>query len=226
MTGVSSLVEKYEIKVTKNGSKIPVVNDVHLHSIYDPQRESKQLVERQSSHWGDKRDVLIFGLGFGYHVQAVVEHLEQKPGAYNIIVIEPNTKVASDCAELGLIDPNKVYLCSGYGPQDIYTNRDLIDFLLRKPAMFSHPPSFNLYNDYFKKILSYHAPSKLEGLSSVFQSTELKTYFSTFEQTLTIKEVAEFLSRSHKPKTQLDFLTMAYHQMVKGSLNLTEEVNR
>lgn len=226
MTGKLPLVEKYEIKVTKNGSKIPVVNDVHLHSVYDPQRESKQLVERQSSHWNDKRDVLVFGLGFGYHVQAVQEFLEQKPGSYNIVVIEPNSKVSSDCVELGLVDPKKVYICSGYTPQDIYTNRDLIDFLLRKPAMFSHPPSFNLYNDYFKKMLSYQAPKELEAVSRQFQSSELRTYLGTFDESLTLNEVAESLSNMHGQKTETDFLIMAYHEMVKGSLDLTNEVNQ
>lgn len=226
MTGKLPLIEKYEIKVTKNGAKIPVVNDVHLHSVYDPQRESKQLVERQSPHWNDKRDVLIFGLGFGYHVQAVLEVLEQKPGHYNIVVIEPNSKVASDCVELGLIDPKKVYICSGYTPQDIYTNRDLIDFLLRKPAMFSHPPSFNLYNDYFKKMLSYQAPKELEDIAKQFQSAELRTFFEAFEQDKTLNEVAADLPSRHNRKTEMDFLVMAYHEMVKRSLDLTNEVNQ
>lgn len=226
MTGKLPFIEKYEIKASKNGHKIPVVNDVHLHSVYDPQRESKQLVERQAPHWNAKRDILIFGLGFGYHIQAAVEFLEQRPGSYNIVVIEPNSKVASDCVELGLVDPKKVYICSGYTPHDIYTNRDLIDFLLRKPAMFSHPPSFNLYSDYFKKLLSYQAPKELELISKHFHSSELRSYFQTFDQSLTLNEVAGNLSDENRPKTEIDFLIMAYHEMVKGSLDLTNEVNK
>ena len=226
MTCRLPVTEKYEIKVAKNGSKIPVVNDVHLHSIYDPQREAKQLVERQSSHWNNKRDVLIFGLGFGYHVRSVIEMLEQKPGSFNIIVIEPNIKVAADCVEMGLVDTKKVYLCSGYTPQDIYTNRDLIDFLLRKPAMFSHPPSFNLYSEYFKKMLSYQAPKELEFISRQFQSAELRSLFGSFDQSLTLNEMAKRLTTNHSKKSEKDFLIMAYHEMVKKSLSLTDEVTK
>lgn len=226
MSDFSPIIEKYEIKMAKNGSKIPVVNDVHLHSVYDPQKESLQLIRRQSEHWNNKRDVLVFGLGFGYHVQAIADYLENKPGSYNIVVIEPNTKVASDCVELGLVDPKKFYLCSGYTPQDIYSNRDLIDFLLRKPAMFSHPPSFNLYNDYFKRMLSYKAPKELENISKQFQSAELRSYFSSFDQSFTLNQTAESLYRDNDPKSSTDFLAMAYYEMVKKSLIMNNEVNK
>ena len=62
-------VEVYEIKESKNGLKVPVIDGVYLHSIYDPQTEGKALLKRHQDSFEEKSSILILGLGYGYHIE-------------------------------------------------------------------------------------------------------------------------------------------------------------
>ena len=42
-------IENYEIKTSRTEQKIPVVNGVHLHSIYNPFKEAEALIEQNLS---------------------------------------------------------------------------------------------------------------------------------------------------------------------------------
>jgi hypothetical protein len=92
-------MENYQIKVAKSGHKIPVINDVHLHSSYDPIKEASAFIDKVIKQ-PLQSNYLILGLGFGYHIKELVSRLNQSNIKPNLVIIEPNNKTASDCFEM------------------------------------------------------------------------------------------------------------------------------
>jgi hypothetical protein len=210
----------YEVKTSRTEHKVPVVNGVHLHSIYNPLKEAEALVTAQMENLKKKKEVLILGLGFSYHVNAVTEYLANFHGDdFKVIVIEPNIEVYEDCINRNLINKKNVLIYSGFTSKELYSDLDLVHFLLRKPAIIAHPPSFNLYQNYFKDILTFEAPEQIKSILGFVTSLEIKNYFDAFSPDATFNDVLfkEVPNQNHFK--QMDFLTMALLEITKKSQN-------
>lgn len=216
-------IKKYELKVSKTGLKVPVVNDVHLHSIYDPEREAAIFIEAQREIIAKKNEFLVLGLGFGYHVSELVKTLRDSKKPFRIVVIEPNIKVAEDCLAESIVNTNDVYVAYGKTAQEFYSNKDLIHFLLKKPAVINHAASFNLYTDYFRELLSFEADQSLESCSQQTDFDELKDYFSKLDSTMSLWDNIKTISEENTLCSDLDFLMLAFKNMTEKSNALTEE---
>ena len=211
-------INTYEVKMARSGHEVPVVNGVHLHSIYNPRKEAENLAEAQLEILEKKNEVLIMGLGFGYHVNAIVEKLTKfHNDNFSVIVIEPNAQVFEECSALNLINKKNVLIYSGFSSNELYKDIDLIHFLLRKPAMVAHPPSFNLYHSYYKNILTFEAPQNIKYILEYISAKIIKNYLSAFNPETTMDEVlyGEIPSKSQYKET--DFLAMALFEMTKSN---------
>jgi len=214
-------IENYEIKTSRTEQKIPVVNGVHLHSIYNPFKEAEALIEKNLSSLESKREVLVLGLGFAYHINELIETMTKLHGDNNfrIVVIEPNIQVYNDCIELDLLNKKNVIVYAGFTSPELYSDSDLVHFLLKKPTVIAHPPSFNLYQLYFKEVLSFVAPSKIGESIQFLNNSEVKEYLRNFNQEMTFKEISSTsIAEKHKFE-EMDFLAMALNEMTKGSSN-------
>lgn len=211
-------ITSYEVKTSRTEQKVPVVNGVHLHSIYNPFKEAEALVMAQLESLKTKNEVLIMGLGFAYHVNAVIEKLTYFHGDnFKVIVIEPNVKVYEDCLQFDLLNKKNVLVYSGFTSKELYSDLDLVHFLLRKPAMIAHPPSFNLYQNYFKTILTFEAPQTINEILGFVSSEEIKKYLTGFDPSTTLEEVLYNQIPTKKQFEQTDFLAMALFEMTKKS---------
>ncbi len=210
----------YEVKTSRTEHQVPVVNGVHLHSIYNPLKEAEALVSVQIDNLKKKKEVLILGLGFSYHVNAVTEFLAHFHGDdFKVIVIEPNIEVYEDCINRNLINKKNVLIYSGFTSKELYSDLDLVHFLLRKPAIIAHPPSFNLYQNYFKDILTFEAPEQIKSILGFVTSLEIKNYFGAFSPNDTLNNVIFKVVPSQNHFNQMDFLTMALLEITKKSQN-------
>ena len=209
-------ITSYEIKTSRTEQKIPVVNGVHLHSIYNPFKDAEGLVLTQHENLKSRKEVLILGLGFAYHVNAISEKLHQFHGnQFKIVVIEPNRKVYEDCLDLDLLNKENILVYSGFNSKELYCDLNLIHFLLQKPLIIAHPPSFNLYQSYFKDILTFEAPQSVRAILDYIKSPEIKQYLKSFNQDSTFEDI---LYNEIPKKSQLsdpDFLAMALALMTK-----------
>ncbi len=216
-------IQSYEIKDSRTEQKVPVVNGVHLHSIYNPFKEAQALIEKYSEQLNQKNEVLILGLGFAYHVNEIINYMSQVHGDnFRIVIIEPNSQIYHDCLNLELLNKKNVLVYSGFMPEELYADIDLIHFLLRKPAVVPHPPSFNLYQEYFKEILTYEAPKKIGAIQDFITVKEIKNYLSHLEDHETIDS---FLYSDLPKRTELkgiDFLSMALSEMTKNAKDMSE----
>lgn len=219
-------IENYEIKTSRTEQKVPVVNGVHLHSIYNPFKEAESLMEKYKDALEAKSEFLILGLGFAYHVNEAIEELAKIHGDnFKIVVIEPNIQVYNDCIDLGLLNKKNVLIYAGYSAEELYSDIDLVHFLLRKPTVIAHPPSFNLYQLYFKNILGYEAPKTI-GESQVFiQNETVKNYLSKFNPTAKLSEILNISVPEKSRFEEMDFLAMALAEMTKSSKNSNHENN-
>lgn len=216
-------IQSYEVKNSRTDQKVPVVNGVHLHSIYNPFKEAQALVEKYADQLAHKNEVLILGLGFAYHVNEIINYMTRVHGDnFRIVIVEPNAQIYHDCLNLELLNKKNVLVYSGFLPQELYSDIDLIHFLLRKPAVIAHPPSFNLYQDYFKEVLTFEAPKKIEAIQEYLTSNEVKRYLAALEPHETFDN---FLYSDLPGRTEMkgfDFLCMALSEMTKNAKEVKE----
>ena len=149
-------IESYELKESRNGDLVPVINGVHLHSIYNPIKEAGSFVDNNQQAINANTNFLILGLGFGYHVDALVNHLDSlNYTSYSIIVIEPNAKLVNDFNRLRGFKNHRVSITSPMNSSEVFENYDFIQFLKSKPALLKHELSFDLEKDFYKNFLRY-----------------------------------------------------------------------
>ncbi|WP_127715301.1 hypothetical protein [Halobacteriovorax sp. HLS] len=215
---------KYEIKVAKTEHKVPVVNDVHIHSIYNPVREAVGFIAKNKKLISAKNEILILGLGFGYHVSEAIVSLKEKWGTnYKIIVIEPNEKVYRDYLEYNELSDSNLSIYAGYEIKELYKNRELVNYLLTKPGIIAHPASFNLYEDYYKNLLSYQAPKSVRSFDEYIESVVLRDNLKRLNQDRDIvSAINESVQNRKEDLDQTDHFFLAYNEMIKGSLALEE----
>jgi hypothetical protein len=175
----------YDVHIieAKTKEKIPVVGGVHLHSVYNPIKEATTLLENNKEKLDKKSYVLVLGLGFAYHVNEIYKHLALTNKKFELVVIEPNNNTTIACVENELIKASEgLTIYSGKKIENLYRHQGFIDFLMQKPCIIQHAPSFNLYIDYFQGLLTYKAPQSVHDVFSEIADKELKGYFSHFHE--------------------------------------------
>ena len=214
----------YEIKTARTERPVPVVNGVHLHSIYNPDKEAEGLVAAHIDNLQNKNEVLVLGLGFGYHINAIIEKLTEFHGEnFKVVVIEPNAKVYDDCIEKNLLNKKNLQIYAGFKANELYSDLDLIHLLLRKPAIIAHPASFNLYQLYFKQILSFEAPKDVTSIIGFVNSPKLKNYLAQFDGTSALETVLFSELPKKDSFSETDFLAMALVEMTRKSIELNAQ---
>ncbi|RLA64241.1 MAG: hypothetical protein DRQ88_05160 [Epsilonproteobacteria bacterium] len=174
-------IHSYETEMTKTNLKVPVINGIHLHSIYDPERESRDLLKENLGMISTKKTILVFGLGFAYHLKELVNYLKNHWGKdFLIAVVEPLDQTVSECDKLGLLPPENVLIFSGMEIKELYANTSFTNFLLKRPGILPHPSSLSFFNDYFKELMSQRATKDLGSIIELVNSPEIKKYLSDF----------------------------------------------
>jgi len=196
------LINSYEIETGPLGLKVPVINGIHLHSIYNPEKEAKDLIKENLGMIGQKNAILILGLGFGYHLKELVNFYKTHWGNdFLVAVVEPLDQTVLECEKLNLLPPENVLIFSGMEINDLYANVSFTDFLLKRPGVLPHPPSLNFFDGYFRELLSRKAPKNLKDISEQIKSPEIKKYLSKFSPDLPFDN---FLANDLEKKVALD----------------------
>ena len=136
---------------------------------------------------------------------------------FKIIIVEPNLQVYADCTASHLTSDKNISIYAGLTPSELYSDLELIHFLLKKPTIIAHPASFNLYQDYFKKVLTFEAPEKITDVMGFVGNIEVKKYLSRFNLDSTFEEVLYTQIPSKPLFDEIDFLAMALVEMTKRS---------
>ncbi|MCY4644531.1 MAG: hypothetical protein OXB88_07925 [Bacteriovoracales bacterium] len=219
-------IKKYEVKESKNGHKIPIINDVHIHSAYMPEREEISFFEKHKKILKEKSALLILGLGYGYHLKKIIKYFEHEKRPFHIAVIEPNNQIIKDCFKLKEIDLKNIKVYCSPSIDDLFQSEDFIQFLLKKPAVIPHAPSFNLYKRYFTKFLTYKSPQDLNNTIKTLHDEETKDYFTfhlknqkeevPFDKISSIPFCVQHVKKSASFSKDFDFALIAFWEICQS----------
>ena len=213
-------ISSYEIKTSKTGLQIPIVDDIHLHSIYDPMKEAEGFIKKNQQILMKNNNILFLGMGFGYHIDLACRILHKfHQGYYSIVVVEPNKKTAEDCFKLKKKKEAGLSAFIGESIESLYLDRSFISFLLKRPSIISHPASFNLYKDYFEQFLTYKSPQSIQEIIKVVSSKEIRDFLEGMESEQTLSEYTKnILMEKNRISHENEFLFLALHHMTDTGL--------
>lgn len=216
----------FQIKISKTGHPVPVVNEVHLHSIYNPIKEAEAFLEKNAAVIKQKNKVLILGLGFAYHVNLVVQFMEEHFGEeFEVAVVEPHLEMAKDCLTRNLLNNPRVTVFSKPQAALLYSLDEFVDFLMKGPNILTHTASFNLHEGYFRDLLAYRAPTDVGSISRRVKDADLKKYLTSLSaETDLNKLLAEEIKQKGKATSAEDFLLLAFSRMTKKNERQASEV--
>ena len=206
-----------EVKSSKTDLPVPVVNNVHLHSIYNPEREAEGFVGASEKTLSKSSKILVFGLGFGYHIAKMEQRLKALyPNGYQVFVIEPNQELYRKWKDLrpNIFSPN-IKVISYSEVKDFYKDKELVEFLSEKPGILPHPASFQLNDKFFKIFMSFHYPTSIMESLYFIEDEKLISYLQNEDTSQSTSELIERVK--NKGFLQgYDFLTLALDEMVEG----------
>ncbi|MCY4523501.1 MAG: hypothetical protein OXB84_02050 [Halobacteriovoraceae bacterium] len=213
-------ISSYEIKISKTGHEVPVVNNIHLHSIYDPLKEADDFIKKNHKFLQNKKEILFLGLGFGYHIDSAREFLNEfHKGNYSIVIIEPNEQVTQDYISIRKIKDKNMHLYVKENIESLYFNKKLVSFLLKRPSIISHPPSFNLYKNYFKEFLTFKSPQRIGDMKRISFEKDLKKFINELDPESDIdSHIKNKLIQKKIIRNENEYLLLALYYMSKDSM--------
>ena len=209
-------INSFEVKKSKTNLPIPVVKGVHLHSAYDPIKEAKKMIRKDLNEFQNKKNILIFGYGFGYHVREIISFFKEKNiKKFKIIVIEKNKDLLKTALSLFPTDSPNLKIYSKDEPKDIFEDQEFLDFLINKPVIFAHPPSFSLYDSYFEKVLKYKSPNTLSDIIRNIEATDLKKFLEKNSDQNNLNQLLDSINKKKSFNNRNDFLMSAFYHISK-----------
>lgn len=163
-----------KLHTTKSKDIVPIVNDVPVHSLLNPVREAEVFATNFMSQLSSNPNVLILGLGFGYHVEEIERLLKLKHKTYKICVIEGIADLARSCLSYKKMNP-EITVFSQQNPSELFFDEYFCHFLLEKPTLVMHPVLYKLNESFYRSILSRRVnndsatwtyPTALQSLST------------------------------------------------------------
>ncbi len=146
--GLSETIERqkpdsqHEIVKIKSGKMSLKVDNILLHSLYDPEKEAEEWV----THYEEKIDaaasIVVLGFGLGYHIAELCKRTEKE-----IIVFEPRLEILSTALQ-------SVCLSSALKKIRIVTGERIPSLGNNPLAVLQHKPSVSISRRYFEKLLT------------------------------------------------------------------------
>jgi len=140
----SASLKNLEIVESKSGVKTIKKNGVAIHSLYDPIKEAKTIVESLKLQSGNIYLFIVLGVGLGYHVEILKNEF---PNSI-ILPVELDDDIALNYA-------NSVggFLITNYNTNDIYTILNFVDFMQVRDVKFVIlPGAYRLNAERYKSI--------------------------------------------------------------------------
>jgi hypothetical protein len=209
-----SMLNSIIVKKTPTDQFVPVKNGIFLHSAYDPIKEAANFLEKHQHSIAEKKDILILGLGFGYHVDAILEYCKSLTIAPTVTILEPDLQLISLAIETRKENYNNIF--SQANIEDLFNNSDFIRLLMKKPYLIPHGPSISSNEKYFKEFLTHHANKNLSAAADKVvnqEAAELLRKVSTFAQL-----ESQLLQKQNL--TSADFLLRSFMNIESQGKNL------
>jgi hypothetical protein len=154
------------VETSQNGHPVPIIKNVYLHSIIDPIEEAALEMKQFEDKILSNSNLLILGLGFGYHIDECERILRRYNTKYRIFVVEPNEELIEKFQSTRKC--NHLEIFHSHNAHELYDNFEYINFLLKKPIIIPHKPSLKVNSYFFTELLKFRSNDmiKTDNLSS------------------------------------------------------------
>lgn len=146
------------LSLTEAKSKhlVPVLKGTPLHSLHNPIREAEVFANNHLAQLSRTPNVLVLGLGFGYHLDELAKVLKLKHKGFRIMVVEAHVELVRLWSSY---QPNTsaIEVHTARSVEELYLNHEFCQFLLQKPVVVMHPPSFAQAKDFYQGLLQKRA---------------------------------------------------------------------
>ena len=131
---------KIEIINTKESNTTLLVENVFLHSKYYPVKEGEKFIELNEKFYKDKDEVMVYGLGLGYHIKELLKRCNENCKIYIFDADKEIIKIADNLGGLKDVRKDKrVKIFEDYSQtflQDFVKVSQLVDdILIYKPSV-------------------------------------------------------------------------------------------
>lgn len=209
---MDDLSASISIKTSRNGQIVPVISGIHMHSMYDPLKEASDFALSFENILLKKNNILVLGLGYGYHIAELIKKLKQTHSKYQVIVIEPNSRLVKLFKDNQIEQLNfKIY---SMDIETLYKNKEFIHFLSQKPAIIKHDPSYHLNNIYFKKLLTYKADQQIFSYIDEIENKDIKEYLSNYSST-SFEQIIKKLEASNQVSRREELILLSLAELKK-----------
>ncbi len=202
---------RYELQQSRNGLTVPVINEVFLHSIYNPIKEAEAFAETHSKSLAYKDKIIVLGLGFGYHVEQLAKILNRNHNSFEILIVEPNSKLVDDFISTRGFEDKNIKIINAPNVTDLFGSLDFVSYLMQKPAIIKHDASFILNQEYYTQLLSYQAPKQINQFGTIL-SENSKNLFSE-RSANTVNDYIDSIKSEKSIRNRNEFLLLAINEI-------------
>lgn len=185
---------KIQIVNSREGKPIVCVNDIYLHSKYFPSREAEKFISANEKIYKDKDIVLVYGLGFGYHVKELIKRVSENCRIY---VFDADEEIIKITEQLGILDElkkdNRIEIITNYSQEFLrklsYIMTLVDDSLISKASVKLLPDKYKdlkellegyniakisveRFKDQMKKNYEVNAKLKLPNIGDFFRDVD------------------------------------------------------
>ncbi len=203
-------MSQVQIKVSKNGSLIPILNGVYLHSMYNPEKEASNFIQNNKHQINQGNNFLILGLGFGYHIEALVNEIKDRD--YRIYVLEPSQELIEAFLANKPLNNDRMFIQKLEDIKKLYQNSMFAEFLAEKPIILPHTTSFNMHQTRFKEFLNFRASLAIQDYKDLIVP-ELRYKFDQIQENWTLEDYLQFTDSRTKIEDTNDLLFLALNEI-------------
>lgn len=208
----------YEIIFSKSKKKIIYGDKTYFGSIFNPEKEAKNLVQEYEEKIKTNKNILILGLASGYHVVEIEKLMAKYHHDFLIYVLEPSVEIIKLNNEIHLFNQEKIKIIQLSEQAEIFSNVDFIMFLNEHPVIMKQPVSFLKFSEIFKKFLTYRASNKISEYIHMLPEA-LKNYLSVEEITDSDKDLSHYIAKEIPQKKKItdeDIFLLSFNEIINN----------
>lgn len=194
-----SLASPIQIKSSKSGHLIPQIDQVSLHSEYDPIKEAKKLIDDLDKGTLRSPSFIVYGLGFAYHIVELVDRLIKLHGIKtNITVIEPNADLVAAYQQHCFPLSQVITIFCTPNVEELFRQDEFIQIIGEKPPILRHPQSYLLNKNFFDSIDSYHPAQDLKSTRTYLKDFTVRRELGNYSQQAELQQIYKGLNTHNR----------------------------
>lgn len=175
---------------SKSGHPIPVFNQIYLHSEYDPVKEAKKFADEYDGIIAKNSHLIVYGLGFAYHLTELVNRLIACHGAKaRITVVEPNQDLIESFQEHNFPLSKIVSIFSTKDITQLFKQEDFIAAISQKPAVIKHPQSYSIHHTFFDALENFQISQDLKSTRTSLKDFSVRKELGRYSQQSTLQDI-------------------------------------